>query len=77
MPGKRGYWYSYEWIHRKWHAFNKAMFKYGEPVSNVESELIHGLTDYKQRLDYLNWRLVHATLNAIRMGLLVDKLIQY
>jgi hypothetical protein len=68
MPGKRGYWYSYEWIHRKWHAFNKAMYKYGEIVSNVESELIHGLSELPEKIDYMNWRMQSACLKVVRYG---------
>jgi hypothetical protein len=76
MPGKRGYWYAYEWIYRKWHAFSKTMFKLGECISACEHELIHGLTDLKQRLDYMNWRLIGATLHAVRVGLPVTELVQ-
>jgi hypothetical protein len=66
MPGQRGYWYSYEWIHPKWHTFNKTMFKYDESISSVESELIHELKEKRERLDYMNWRLKGACLNKIR-----------
>ena len=38
-----GYWYAYEWIHRKWHSFSKAMYRYGESVTPTEFELIHGI----------------------------------
>jgi hypothetical protein len=67
-PGKRGYWYSYAWIHRKWHAFNKAMYKYGEIITAVESELIHGLRELNQMLDYMNWRMQGACLKVVRYG---------
>jgi hypothetical protein len=76
-PGKRSYWYAYEWIYRKWRAFNKAMFKLGESITACEHELIHGLVDIKQRLDYMNWRLIGATLQAIRKGLPVNELVQF
>ncbi len=39
-PGKRGFWYSYEWVHRKWHVFSEAMFKFGERITATEFELI-------------------------------------
>jgi hypothetical protein len=67
-PSKRGYWYSYEWIHPKWHAFNKAMFRYGENVTPTESELIHSLKGKGIRLEYMNWRMQGACLGAIRSG---------
>ncbi len=76
-PGKRSYWYAYEWIYRKWRAFSKEMFKLGESITNCEHELIHELTDLKQRLDYMNWRLIGATLHAIRVGLPVSELVQF
>jgi hypothetical protein len=66
MPGHRGYWYSYEWIHRGWHSFNKAMYKYGETISSVESELIHGLKGLSEKRDYMNWRMQGACLNVVR-----------
>jgi len=77
MQGKRGYWYAYEWIYRKWRAFSKEMFKLGESITAHEHELIHGLKDLKQRLDYMNWRLRGAILDAIRAGLPVTKLVQF
>ena len=67
-PGKRGYWYSSEWINPKWHAFNKAMYKHGISVTPTESELIHNLKDKKKRKDYMNWRMADACLGAIRAG---------
>jgi hypothetical protein len=76
-PGKRSYWYAYEWIYRKWRAFSKEMFKLGESITVSEHELIHGLTDFKQRLDYMNWRLIETTLHAVRLGLPVIKLVQF
>ena len=76
-PGKRSYWYAYEWIYPKWRGFSKAMFKVGESVTPTEHELIHGLGDKKQRLDYMNWRLIEATLKAIRKGLPVKELVQF
>ncbi len=57
--------------------FSKTMFKLGESITNCEHELIHGLTDIKQRLDYMNWRLIGATLHAVRVGLPVTKLVQF
>ena len=42
-----------------------------------DHELIHGLTDLKQRLDYMDWRLVGAALHAIRVGIPVSKLVQF
>jgi len=77
VPGKRGYWYAYEWIYPKWRGFGKTMFKVGESVTPTEHELIHGLDDQKQRLDYMNWRLIEATLKAVRVGLPVNELVQY
>jgi len=76
-PYKRSYWYAYEWIYRKWRGFSKEMFKLGESITNCEHELIHGLTDIKQRLDYMNWRLIGATLHAVRAGLPVTELVQF
>jgi hypothetical protein len=76
-PGKRSYWYSYAWIHRKWHAFSRAMFKLGVVVTACEFELICGLKDFQARLDYMNWRLVEATLDAVRAGLPVTELVQF
>jgi hypothetical protein len=69
MPGKRGYWYAYEWVHRKWHAFSKAMFKYGERVTPTEFELIHSLKENTKRVEYMNWRLMDGCLGAIRSGI--------
>ena len=77
MPGKRGYWYAYEWIHRKWRAFNKEMFKLGEKVTSGEHELIHGMQKIQDKIDYMNQRLIDATLNAIRSGLIVERLVQF
>ena len=76
-PGKRSYWYAYEWIYRKWRAFSLAMFKLGESITTCEHELIHGITDLRKRLDYMNFRLIEATLHAIRAGLSVKELVQY
>ena len=76
-PGKRSYWYAYEWIYRKWRGFSKEMFKLGESITSCEHELIHGLTDLKQRLEYMNWRLIGATLHAVRVGLPVTELVQF
>lgn len=76
-PGKRSYWYAYEWIYRKWRTFSETMFKLGECITDCEHELIHGLTDLKQRLDYMNWRLIGATFHAVRIGLPVTELVQF
>jgi hypothetical protein len=76
-PGKRSYWYGYEWIYPKWRGFSKTMFKIGESITTTEHELIHGLDDKKQRLEYMNRRLVGATFHAIRVGLPVKELEQY
>ena len=38
--------------------------------------MIHGLTDLKQRLDYMNWRLIGATLHAVRVELPVTELVR-
>lgn len=69
-PGKRGYWYSYEWIHPKWHAFNKEMYKFGQSVHPTESELIHGLANEEERNRYMNYRRQEAYLYAIRIGII-------
>ena len=53
---RRFLWYAYEWIYRKWRGFSKEMFKLGVSITAHEHELIHGLTNLKQRLDYMNWR---------------------
>lgn len=74
---KRSYWYAYEWIYRKWRGFSKEMFKLGESITACEHELIHGITDFKQRLDYMNWRLIGATLDAVRAGLPITELVQF
>ena len=76
VPGKRGYWYAYEWIYRKWGTFNKTMFKLGERITPIEHELIHGLDNRKQQTEYMNWRLIRATLKAVRDGLPITELIQ-
>ena len=52
------------------------MFKLGELITNSEHELIHRMTDLKERLDYMNYRLIEATLKAVRVGLLVNELVQ-
>jgi hypothetical protein len=75
--GKRSYWYAYEWIYRKWRAFSLAMFKIGEPITICEHELIRSLADIKQRLDYMNWRLIGATVHAMKVGLPVNELVQF
>ena len=75
--GERGYWYAYEWIHRKWRAFNKEMFKLGEKVTSGEHELIHGMQKIQDKIDYMNWRLMKATLAAVRSGLIVEELVQF
>ena len=67
-PGQRGYWYSQEWIHPKWAAFNKAMYKYGQSVTSTEFELIHGLRSETERLNYMNYRMIDGCLTAIRAG---------
>jgi hypothetical protein len=53
------------------------MFKLGECITACEHELIQGLTDLKQRLDYMNYRLIGATLHAVRVGLPVTELVQF
>jgi len=54
-----------------------AMFKCGESITACEHELIHGLTDLKQRIDYMNYRLIKATSNAVRMRIPVTELVQF
>jgi hypothetical protein len=76
-PGKRSYWYAYEWIYPKWRGFSKTMFKLGESINPTEHELIHGLKLSKERIDYMNWRLIGATLEAVRMGLPVNEIVQF
>jgi hypothetical protein len=77
MPGTRSYWYAYEWIYPKWSCFGKAMFKLGESITPKEHELIHGIDKPKQRIDYMNLRLVETTLKAVRNGLYVKELVQF
>jgi len=76
-PGKRSYWYAYEWIYRKWRAFSKAMFKLGESVAVTEHGLIHGIKESQSRLKHMNGRLVEATLRAVRAGIPVKELVQF
>lgn len=57
--------------------YQKEMFKLGELITVSEHELIHGLVDLKQRFDYMNWRLITATLHAVRVGLPVTELVQF
>jgi hypothetical protein len=75
--GKRSYWYAYEWIYPKWCRFSKTMFKLGESITSIEHELIHGLAKPKQRIDYMNRRLIGATLYAVRIGVPVNELVQF
>ncbi|BCT56582.1 rolling circle replication-associated protein [Dehalococcoides mccartyi] len=67
-PGQRSYWYAYEWIHRKWQAFSKEMYKFGECVTPAEFELIHSLDSQEERIKYMNWRMICACMDAIRLG---------
>ena len=67
---------SVDWYYNR-RDFSKTMFKLGESVAACEHELIHGLTNLKQRLDYMNWRFIGATLHAIRVGLPVTELVQF
>jgi len=60
-PGKRSYWYAYEWIHRGWHGFSKDMYKLGESVTALKFELIHEIEEQDKRLEYMNWRTQGAT----------------
>jgi hypothetical protein len=53
------------------------MFKLGESVSPTEHELIHGLKFSKERIDYMNWRLIGATLHTVRVGTPVNELVQF
>jgi len=53
------------------------MFKLGESITACEHELIHELKDLKERLDYMNWRLIQATLHAVRVELPVSELVQF
>jgi hypothetical protein len=53
------------------------MFRLGISITDSEHELLQGLTDLKQSLDYMNWRLVKATLHAIRTGMPVSELVQF
>ncbi len=76
-PGKRSYWYAYEWIYRKWRAFSKEMFKLGVSVALNEHMFIHGIKNLHDRLKYMNMRLMEATLQALREGIPVDKLVQF
>lgn len=76
-PRKRSYRYSYGWIYPKWRSFSKTMFKLGESVTPTEHELIHGIKLSRERIDYMNWRLIGATLNAVRTGLPVNELVQF
>jgi hypothetical protein len=43
------------------------MFKLGESVAPSEHEIIHGIKDFQDRLKYMNWGLVGATLHATRV----------
>jgi hypothetical protein len=76
-PGKRSYWYAYEWIYPKWRGFSKTMFKLGESITSKEHELIHEVDDQKLRVKYMNHRLIEATLKAVREGISVKELVQY
>ena len=58
-------------------SFSKEMFKLGESITACEHELIHGPTDSTQRLDYMNRRLVEATLHAVRVGVPVSELVKF
>ncbi len=53
------------------------MDKGGQPVTDVEHELIYGLKDFDKMMDYMNWRLVRATLHAVRVGIPVSELVQF
>ena len=76
-PNKRSYWYAYEWIYCKWRRFSKEMFKLGESIQPNEHKDIHNEKELQSRLDYMNWRLIGATLNAIRIGINVTALVQF
>ena len=76
-PGKRSYWYAYDWIYPKWRGFSKEMFKVGESITPTEHELIRGIEGKNKRIDYMNWRLRGATLHAVRVGLPVKELVQF
>jgi len=75
-PGKRSYWYAYEWIYRKWRSFSKEMFKLGESITACEHEFIHGIKDFQVRSKYMNWRLVIATMDDVQEGIPVKELLQ-
>jgi hypothetical protein len=65
---KRSYWCSYGWIYRKWRTFSRDMYELGVKITTCEHELIHGLKNHEERVNYLNWRLQGATLKSIRNG---------
>jgi hypothetical protein len=52
-------------------------FKLGELIKPSEHELIHGIKDFENRLNHMNWRLVGASLHAVRMGIPIDELVQF
>ncbi len=53
------------------------MYKFGQVVIATEFELIHGIKELDKRIDYMNWRLIGATLQAVRVGLPVTELVQF
>ena len=77
MPGKRGYWYAYEWIHRKWRAFGKEMFKLGVLIPASEHESIHNLSGLAEKINYMNERLIIATMEAAKLGFNITELVQF
>lgn len=76
-PGKRSYWYAYEWIYRNWRSFSKQMFLLGEPVAGIEHEYIYKLKQLQKRYNHMNRRIFQAMLSAVREGIPVKLVTLY
>ncbi len=48
-PGERGYWYSYDWVYRKWCAFCREVYRWGGKLSEDVLVWLHGLSPDNRR----------------------------
>lgn len=60
FPGLRSYWYSYEWIYRKFATFSKDMWRYGRPLDLAMHKLFHDINDLASRVVLMNSELLNA-----------------
>lgn len=74
-PIKRSFWYSWDWIYRKWRFYTKSLYKVGELVKDTEHEFIRSLATFFEKVEWMNYRMLNAYLLAALDGRISDMMI--